>query len=49
MLKYGIKYRKAIYLAQKKSVRRKSTRMPVTIQRILLKYLGRVGDDVRGG
>jgi hypothetical protein len=31
--------------ALEKSVRRKSTKMPVAIQRILLKYLSRIGDD----
>jgi hypothetical protein len=33
--------------ALEKSVRRKSTKVPVTIQRILLNYLDRVGDDPR--
>ena len=33
--------------ALEKSVRRKSTKIPVAVQQILLKYLGRLGDDVR--
>jgi hypothetical protein len=32
-----------------RSVRRKSTKVPVAIQRILLNYLSRVGDDPRHG
>src|SRR5215475_6781200 len=35
--------------ALQKSVRRKSTKVPVAIQRILLKYLSRMGDDLRQG
>jgi len=35
--------------ALEKSVRRKSTKVPVAIQRILLKYLSRMGDDPRRG
>jgi hypothetical protein len=35
--------------ALQKSVRRKSTKIPVAVQQILLKYLGRLGDDVRRG
>lgn len=35
--------------ALEKSVRRKSNKVPVAIQRILLKYLGMVGDDIRSG
>jgi hypothetical protein len=35
--------------ALEKSVRRKSTKVPVAIQRILLKYLSRIGDDPRRG
>jgi hypothetical protein len=35
--------------ALEKSVRRKSTRIPVTVQQILLKYLSRLGDDRRRG
>jgi hypothetical protein len=33
--------------ALEKSVRRKSTKMPVAIQRILLTYLSKVGGDIR--
>jgi hypothetical protein len=33
--------------ALEKSVRRKSTKIPVAVQQILLKYLSRLGDDVR--
>jgi hypothetical protein len=33
--------------ALEKSMRRKSTKVPVAIQRILLAYLDRVGDDSR--
>jgi len=35
--------------ALEKSVRRKSTKVPVAIQRILLKYLSRMGEDRRRG
>ena len=35
--------------ALEKSVRRKSTKIPVAVQQILLKYLRRLGDDVRRG
>jgi hypothetical protein len=35
--------------ALQKSVRRKSTKVPVAVQRILLKYLSRMGDDPRHG
>jgi hypothetical protein len=35
--------------ALEKSVRRKSTKIPVAVQQILLKYLSRLGDDVRRG
>jgi hypothetical protein len=35
--------------ALEKSVRRKSTKVPVAIQRILLKYLSRMADDIRHG
>jgi hypothetical protein len=35
--------------ALEKSVRRKSTKIPVAVQQILLKYLKRFGDDVRRG
>jgi hypothetical protein len=35
--------------ALEKSVRRKSTKIPVAVQQILLKYLKRLGDDVRRG
>jgi hypothetical protein len=33
--------------ALEKSVRRKSTKIPVAVQQILLKYLSRFGEDVR--
>jgi hypothetical protein len=33
--------------ALEKSVRRKSTKIPVAVQQILLKYLSRLGDEVR--
>ncbi len=33
--------------ALEKSVRRKSTKIPVAVQQILLKYLKRLGDDIR--
>jgi hypothetical protein len=33
--------------ALEKSVRRKSTKIPVAVQQILLKYLRRLGDDLR--
>lgn len=35
--------------ALEKSVRRKSTKIPVAVQQILLKYLSRLGDDLRRG
>ncbi len=35
--------------ALEKSVRRKSTKIPVAVQQILLKYLSRLGDDFRRG
>jgi len=35
--------------ALEKSVRRKSTKIPVAVQQILLKYLRRLGDDFRRG
>ena len=35
--------------ALEKSVRRKSTKIPVAVQQILLKYLRRLGDDSRRG
>lgn len=35
--------------ALEKSVRRKSTKIPVAVQRILLNILGRLGDDLRRG
>jgi hypothetical protein len=35
--------------ALEKSVRRKSTKIPVAVQQILLKYLKRLGDDIRRG
>lgn len=35
--------------ALEKSVRRKSTKIPVAVQQILLKYLKRLGDDLRRG
>jgi len=35
--------------ALEKSVRRKSTKIPVAVQQILLKYLSRLGDDSRRG
>jgi hypothetical protein len=35
--------------ALEKSVRRKSTKIPVAVQQILLKYLKRLSDDVRRG
>jgi hypothetical protein len=35
--------------ALEKSVRRKSTKIPVAVQQILLKYLGRLGEDVGRG
>jgi hypothetical protein len=35
--------------ALEKSVRRKSTKIPVAVQQILLKYLSRLGDEARRG
>jgi hypothetical protein len=35
--------------ALEKSVRRKSTKIPVAVQQILLKYLKRLGEDIRRG
>jgi|SRR5581483_700992 len=35
--------------ALEKSVRRKSTKIPVAVQQILLKYLRRLGEDIRRG
>jgi len=35
--------------ALEKSVRRKSTKIPVAVQQILLKYLRRFGEDIRRG
>jgi hypothetical protein len=35
--------------ALEKSVRRKSTKIPVAVQQILLKYLRRLGEDLRRG
>ena len=35
--------------ALEKSVRRKSTKIPIAVQQILLKYLSRLGDDSRRG
>jgi hypothetical protein len=35
--------------ALEKSVRRKSTKIPVAVQQILLKCLRRLGEDIRRG
>jgi len=45
----GDLYKAELAEALEKSVRRKSTKIPVAVQQILLKYLRRLGDDFRRG